>query len=180
MTPFQSFFQDAGPYLWLLTLLLVIGALVWLYRFQNRYTRNYRQLDGMLRRSGNSDNGLEDLLNRLSRLERDAASLDVIQTAMRELELRQNRSFQSVGLVRFNPFTDMGGDQSFAVSIVDSYGDGFVMSSLHGRTATRVYAKTVRRGQSTQTVSTEEQAAIDQAMRYQQLPPDSVGTSQLD
>ncbi len=99
--------------------------------------------------------------------------LDVLQTAMRELELRQNRSFQSVGLVRFNPFTDMGGDQSFALSIVDSYGDGFVMSSLHGRTATRIYSKTVRRGQCTQTVSTEEQAAIDQAVCYQQLPPDT-------
>jgi hypothetical protein len=99
--------------------------------------------------------------------------LDVMQTVVRELELRQNQSFQSVGLVRFNPFTDMGGDQSFALSIVDSYGNGFVLSSLHGRTATRVYAKTVRRGQSTQTVSAEEQAAIDQAMRFQQLPPDT-------
>ena len=171
MTPFQSFFENAGPYLWLITLALVLGSLFWLYRLQSRYNRNYRQLDGLLRRGG--DGGLDELLNRLTSLERDASMLDVMQTAMRELELRQNRSFQSVGLVRFNPFTDMGGDQSFAISIVDSYGDGFVMSSLHGRSATRVYAKTVRRGQSSQTVSTEEQAAIDQAMRYQQLPPDA-------
>ncbi len=178
MTGFQAFFQSAGPYLWLITFAMAIGALVWLYRLQKRYTSNYRQLDGLLRRNNGGDHGLEEFMNRLSRLERDAALLDVMQTAMRELELRQNRSFQSVGLVRFNPFTDMGGDQSFALSIVDSYGDGFVMSSLHGRTATRIYAKTVRRGQSTQTVSTEEQAAIDQAMRYQQMPPDSVGTSQ--
>ncbi len=172
MTPFQAFFQDFGPYLWLLTLLGLGGTIFWLYRLNVRYNRNYRQLDALLRGSRGNENGLEELLDRLSRLERDAAALDVLQSALRELELRQNHSFQSVGLVRFNPFTDMGGDQSFALSIVDSYGDGFVMSSLHGRTATRIYAKTVRRGQSTQTISTEEQSAIDQAMRFQQLPPD--------
>ncbi len=173
MTPFQSFFQDAGPYLWLIILLILLGTIFWLYRLQTRYNRNYRELDLLLRGRYGGEGGLDELLTRLSRLERDAAMLDVLQTALRELELRQNHSFQSVGLVRFNPFTDMGGDQSFAISIVDSYGDGFVMSSLHGRTATRVYAKTVRRGQATQTVSTEEQAAIDQAVRFQQLPPDT-------
>ncbi|HEX2911902.1 MAG TPA: DUF4446 family protein [Chloroflexia bacterium] len=177
MTPFQTFFQDVGPYLWLITFLVLIGVIFWLYRLQMRYTRNYRQLDQLLRNSSGGDNGLEELLTRLTRLERSASQMELLQTAIRELELRQNRSFQSVGLVRFNPFSDMGGDQSFALSIVDSFGDGFVLSSLHGRTATRVYAKTVRRGRSTQTISTEEQAAIDQAMRYQQLPPDTGVTS---
>lgn len=173
MTPFQAFFDGIGPYLWLVTFLIVLGTIFWLYRLQTRYTRNYRQLDALLRRFSGGENGLVELFDRLSSLERDAATMDVLQSALRELELRQNRSFQSVGLVRFNPFTDMGGDQSFALSVVDSYGDGYVMSSLHGRTATRIYAKTVRRGTATQTVSTEEQAAIDQAMRYQQLPPDT-------
>ena len=172
MTPFQEFFQNFGPYLFIVLLLAFLALVYWVSRFQARYRKDYQQLDALLRANG-GDGGLEKLLARLTSLERDAAMLDVLQTAMRELELRQNQSFQSVGLVRFNPFTDMGGDQSFALSIVDSYGNGFVVSSLHGRTATRVYAKTVKRGQSTQTVSTEEQAAIDQAMRFQQLPPDT-------
>lgn len=170
MTPFQQFFQDFGGYLWILTILLVLGAFFWIYRLQSRYTRTYRELDTLLRRS--EVEGLDELLQKLQRLEQNALIADRLQLAMRELELRQNRCYQSVGIVRFNPFSDMGGDQSFALSIVDSYGDGFVVSSLHGRTATRVYAKTVRRGRSTQTISTEEQAAIEQAMRYQQLPPD--------
>jgi hypothetical protein len=172
MTPFQAFFQEVGPYLWLMTFLLLLGTIFWLYRLQSRYNRNYHELDLLLRGRYGGEGGLDELFNRLSQLERDAAALEVLQSALRELELRQNHCFQSVGLVRFNPFSDMGGDQSFALSIVDSYGDGFVFSSLHGRTATRVYAKTVRRGQSSQTISNEEQAAIEQAMRYQQLPPD--------
>ncbi len=149
---------------------------VWMYRLQRRVQNSYGQLDRLVR-GHRGDEGLDLLLERLRRLEKEADNLDVLQAALRELELRQNRSFQSVGLVRFNPFTDMGGDQSFALAIVDSFGDGFVMSSLHGRTATRMYAKTVRRGQASQTVSTEEQAAIEQAMRFQQLPPDTISNN---
>lgn len=176
MTDFERFFQSAGPYLWLILLAAVIGAFVWIYFLQRRVQRSYGQLDRLVRGS-RGDEGLDVLLERLRRLEMEAQNFEVLQNALRELEWRQNRSYQSVGLVRFNPFTDMGGDQSFALAIVDSFGDGFVMSSLHGRTATRIYAKTVKRGQASQTVSTEEQAAIEQAMRYQQLPPDTLSNN---
>lgn len=176
MTDFERFFQSIGPYLWLVLFAAVIGAFVWLYRLQRRLTHSYGQLDRLVR-GQRGDEGLDILLDRLRRLETEAQNLDVLQNALRELEWRQNRSYQSVGLVRFNPFTDMGGDQSFALAIVDSFGDGFVMSSLHGRTATRIYAKTVKRGQASQTVSTEEQAAIEQALRYQQLPPDTINNT---
>ncbi len=176
MTEFERFFQSAGPYLWLLTLVALIGALVWVFGLQRRVNRNFSQLERLVR-GQRGDEGLEILLERLHRLDNAANDLEVLQAAMRELELRQNHSYQSVGLVRFNPFTDMGGDQSFALAIVDSFGDGFVMSSLHGRTATRMYAKTVKRGIATQTISTEEQAAIEQAMRFQQLPPDTISNN---
>jgi hypothetical protein len=171
MTGFEGFFNSAAPYLWLISLLGIIGLAVWLWRVQRRASAIYKKINSFIKNNAEGE-GLEELLLRLRKIERDASTFDIMQSAMRELELRQNRSYQSVGLVRFNPFTDMGGDQSFALAILDSYGDGFVMSSLHGRTATRVYAKTVRRGQPTQTVSTEEMSAIEQAMRYQQLPPD--------
>ncbi|MEI6043343.1 MAG: DUF4446 family protein [Chloroflexota bacterium] len=176
MSDLERFFQSAGPYLWFLLLLAMVGVGVWLFKVQQRVEQSYGQLDRLVR-GQRGDEGLDILLERLRRLEKEAENLDVLQSALRELELRQNRSYQSVGLVRFNPFTDMGGDQSFALAIVDSFGDGFVMSSLHGRTATRIYAKTVKRGQATQTVSNEEQSAIEQAMRYQQMPPETLSNN---
>ena len=48
------------------------------------------------------------------------------------------RSIQRVGIVRYNPFEDTGGNQSFALALTDAKGDGFVISSLHTRTGTRV------------------------------------------
>ena len=55
------------------------------------------------------------------------------------------RAFQRVGLVRFNPFEDTGGNQSFALALLDAEGNGWVLSSLHARTGTRVYAKPITR-----------------------------------
>jgi hypothetical protein len=71
---------------------------------------------------------------------------------------------QRVGLVRFNPFDDTGSDQSFALALLDAGGDGVVISSLHGRAATRFYAKPVKAGRTTHALTTEEQQALAQAM----------------
>jgi hypothetical protein len=73
------------------------------------------------------------------------------------------RAFQRVGLVRYNPFEDTGGNQSFALAMLDADGNGWVLSSLHARTGTRVYAKAVRGGRSDAPLSEEETAAIRQA-----------------
>ncbi len=70
---------------------------------------------------------------------------------------------QRIGLVRFNPFDDTGGDQSFALALLNAGGDGVVLSSLHGRTGTRFYAKPVRTGRTTHALTTEEQQALDLA-----------------
>jgi hypothetical protein len=73
-------------------------------------------------------------------------------------------SLQRVGLVRFNPFADTGGDQSFAVAVLDRLGNGFVFSSLHGRGGTRFYAKPLRNGQSSYQLSDEEAEAVKSAL----------------
>jgi hypothetical protein len=65
--------------------------------------------------------------------------------------------------VRFNPFEDTGGNQSFALALLDAEGNGWVLSSLHARSGTRVYAKAIREGRADGALSDEEAAAIKQA-----------------
>jgi hypothetical protein len=79
------------------------------------------------------------------------------------LEASGLRAFQRAGLVRFNPFEDTGGNQSFALALLDREGNGLVLSSLHSRTGTRVYAKPIHGGRSEAALSEEESAAIKQA-----------------
>ncbi|MGH2476204.1 MAG: DUF4446 family protein, partial [Candidatus Limnocylindrales bacterium] len=79
------------------------------------------------------------------------------------LETTVPRAFQRVGLVRFNPFEDTGGNQSFALALLDSDGNGWVLSSLHARSGTRVYAKVITGGRAEGALSEEESAAVKQA-----------------
>jgi hypothetical protein len=76
------------------------------------------------------------------------------------LDTQAGRSVQGVGLVRFNTFEDTGGNQSFALALLDPAGDGVVLSSLHARNQTRLYAKGVRAGASEAALSAEEAEAV--------------------
>jgi hypothetical protein len=92
-----------------------------------------------------------------------ARGLDEVAARTAILEAAQRRSFQRVGLVRYNPFEETGGNQSFALALLDATGDGWVLSSLHARSGTRIYAKAIKAGRAESGLSAEETAAIRQA-----------------
>jgi hypothetical protein len=69
-------------------------------------------------------------------------------------------AIQRVGVVRYNPFEDTGSNQSFVLAMLDARGDGFVLSSLHSRQATRMFLKPVSAGKADSAVSEEEAEAI--------------------
>lgn len=81
-------------------------------------------------------------------------------------ELREAvaHAVQRVGIVRFDAFEDLGGQLSFAAALLDADGDGIVLSSINGRTETRIYAKPVERGSSRYNLSGEEEEAIRLAL----------------
>ena len=87
---------------------------------------------------------------------RRARELDDLAARTAILEAAQRRAFQRVGLVRYNPFEETGGNQSFALALLDAAGDGWVLSSLHARSGTRVYAKAINGGRAEAALSDEE------------------------
>ena len=89
--------------------------------------------------------------------------LDELTARMAFVESSARHHFAKEGLVRFNPFPDTGGNQSFALALLDESDDGIVISSLHSRTGTRIYAKAVAGGKADTSLSAEEQEAIDTA-----------------
>ena len=74
------------------------------------------------------------------------------------------KSIHRVGVVRFNPFDEMGGNQSFAIALLNDSGDGVTISSLFGREGTRIYAKGIKNKESEYKLSDEEKEAINKAM----------------
>lgn len=85
-----------------------------------------------------------------------------------QIIVEKQHFFQRMGFVRFNPFAETGGDQSFSVSLLDAQGTGIVFTGLHTREKTRVYAKPIVNGVSKSTLSKEEQKAIEIAMKKSQ------------
>ncbi|NLV73193.1 MAG: DUF4446 family protein [Chloroflexi bacterium] len=79
------------------------------------------------------------------------------------LHLAEQRDLSRYGLVRFSPYDDTGGDLSFALAIVSQEGNGVLLSSLHGRTTTRFYAKTIESWGCQQMLSDEEAEAVRRA-----------------
>ncbi|KKP69629.1 hypothetical protein A2X44_03680 [candidate division CPR3 bacterium GWF2_35_18] len=96
----------------------------------------------------------ESLNNKVSKLEHETDYLKKEKASF----------FQKTAFLRFNPFGDTGGDQSFVWALLDEGDNGVVISSLHGRENTRVYAKLIRKGEIVNhKLSKEEQEVLSQA-----------------
>jgi hypothetical protein len=84
---------------------------------------------------------------------------------IKNLEDISKISVQKTAIVRFNPFNEMGGNQSFVIAILDAKNNGFVISSLFVKDGSRVYAKAIKNGESDHLLSNEEKKAIEKAIR---------------
>ena len=124
-----------------------------------RVRRLDRALEGLTRGADGTNLSaiVETHLDKVYAMGRQVDVLDVRATA---LEREGRKAFQRLGLVRYNPFEDTGGNQSFVVALLDADGDGLVLTSLHSRQATRMYAKPIRGGRSDTTLSSEEVEAL--------------------
>lgn len=142
-------------------LLGVIGLYLKLSKLEKQYRAAMEGIDG-------SD--IEQMLaDQRSMLYQQAEHIQFLQEQNDSLQEKVTRHAGYVGIVRFNPFQDMGGNQSFAAAWLDEDGTGMVLSSLYMRSGSRIYAKPVQNRQSSFTLTAEEQQAISIALADQLL-----------
>jgi hypothetical protein len=75
-----------------------------------------------------------------------------------------SKFFRYFSLVKYNPFADTGGEQSFILTLLNGEKNGMIITSLHGRGVTRFYAKQINHGLADQELSAEEKHALTQAI----------------
>jgi len=138
-----------------LVVLLLIGFIIQSARV-GRAVRTYRELV----RDGNGGTLHDRLVGSAEQSVRATERMNEMEAMHSVIDRRTQRSLQHIGLVRFNPFDDTGSDQSFVIALLDDARDGIVISSLHGRANTRVFAKPVADGASQHHLSDEESQAI--------------------
>ena len=142
--------------------LALAGVILLLVR-QERLLGQYRYF-----MTGATGTSLEAVLrDHVAQEGQTADQVHAVDKLARRLEGASVFHLQRLAIVRFNPFRDTGGDQSFAIALADGQGNGIILSSLHARDMTRVYAKPLERWQSTHTLTDEEKKAIGLAREQQ-------------
>lgn len=154
--------QNLDPILLVLAVVAIVLA-IGLLAQARRIDRLSRRLDTLT--GGAQRGGLETVIGEhLERVRAVVRDVDRLENRTSAVEKDLRSALGRVGLVRYNPFDDTGGNQSFALAILDAGGTGFVVSSLHARGGTRVYAKAVEAGRSDTALSAEEAEAVARAL----------------
>lgn len=145
-------FTELIFFVWLVVISIVV------YRTVNHYKQLTRNVKGE-----NLQNILEDIVRKQDFL------IEQVNKSMIRLdgaEEQEKRYFQKMAVVRFNPFKDTGGNQSFVLAFLTKKGDGVILSNLYARTGSRWYVKRILGGKSQEVeLSKEEEEAIRNALK---------------
>lgn len=153
--------QDTFIVVWLVvTILLVIGFIVMISKLSS-LNKKYKKF---LEKLGNGKDIEEDLETYMYRVEKVEKQNNEILNYVKTLDEDLTRCIQKVGMVRYNAFKDTGSDLSFTLALLDEHNDGVVLNGIYSREMSNIYAKPVKNGTSTYTMSDEEKQAVQKAM----------------
>ena len=115
-----------------------------------------------LKKEKKEPENIEEVLASFKKLE---SKVEKLEQRLSKLKKKSRKHVQKISVVRFNPFSEVGGDQSFSVALLDENNDGMVLTSYYSHDSNRVYAKPIKEGKSEYSLSKEEEKAIARAIR---------------
>ncbi|OGY12649.1 MAG: hypothetical protein A3A58_02255 [Candidatus Blackburnbacteria bacterium RIFCSPLOWO2_01_FULL_41_27] len=141
-------------------LVLIIWLAVitfWLWQTDQHYKK-------LVATTGRTD--LRSILERLLSGQANLAEhLKKVEGGLGELNKKTQSHISKVASVRFNPYSNTGSNQSFALAMLDGNNSGVILLSLHGREGTRIYVKPVLNGKSRYELSSEEKQTLEEAIK---------------
>ena len=147
----------------LTVLVLVLGLVIYDIYNHRKLKARYEVFMGINKKRRNDVNMEKLLVECVAKAETIAEKYTKVLEIVQDMNKNMKYCCQKVGIVRYNPFEEMGGNLCFAVAILDAEDTGIVINGIHSRSGTFTYAKPVELGVSTYILSKEEQEAIDKA-----------------
>lgn len=144
----------------IITIILVLLVIILMAKLSS-LNKKYKKF---LEKLGNGNNIEEDLETYMYRVEKVEKQNAEIANYVKTLDEDLTRCIQKVGIVRYNAFKDTGSDLSFTLALLDEHNDGVVLNGIYSREMSNIYAKPVKNGESSYTMSEEEKMAVQKAI----------------
>ena len=137
--------------------LVIVFLVVFIVRFERKFKNIF---------AGTEAKDLENVIHIIHKhVEHLKNNQDAVGKDIEVINNRLAKSVRSIETVRFNPFPDAGGNQSFAIALVNDEGDGVVLSSLYARDRMSIFAKPVEKGNPLHELTIEEQEVLSKSKK---------------
>lgn len=153
-------FLESTLILWGAIVFLLIIIIYLLVSINNIKSRQANMMRGA---SGAS---LEEIITKnVADIKNIKENISNIEADIRDVNMRLQKTFTKFGAMRFSAFDNVGGDQSFALALLDAEDNGIIISSLKGRDGANVYLKTVENGNADISLMSEETTVLKEAKK---------------
>lgn len=152
----------------LIALILLIIVLFILYiKVNMKYNRLKSSYHSFMR--GKDGKTLEkSILSKFDELDGISSAVNKNSNDIKTLFSNVRRNYQKVGIVRYDAFNEMGGNLSFALTLLDENNSGFILNAMHSREGCYTYIKEIVRGESYIELAEEEAQSLEKAI-YQEV-----------
>ncbi len=144
----------------IISLLLSIAFSIFLFLKIRKLSKHYNALT----KDVEGKQLYEILTKHLKRIEKNITHTKNLEKNIDNLKKESKLYLQKIGFKRFNPFLETGGNQSFILAMLDLNNNGYILTSLHQRETTRIYAKLIKKGKAENKLSEEEMSVLKEIL----------------
>lgn len=154
-------------YIFIFLIILIIILFIFTMSVNMKYKRLKSSYASFMR--GKDGKNLErSILEKFDELDEVEASVKKNTSDIKELFLNVKKDYQKVGIVKYDAFNEMGGNLSFAITLLDGNNSGFILNAMHSREGCYTYVKEIVRGESYIELAEEEAQSLEKAI-YQEV-----------
>lgn len=150
-----------NPFISLFLLVIVIIFFIFVLLLRKEI-KKIQQKNAAFFSNTNIKNFEDVILNHSKSLKILDKDIQELYNISNQINILAHKGLHKFAMIRFNPFKEVGGDQSFAIALLNGKNNGLVISSLYTREGTRIYAKAIVNKLSEKYPLTEEEKEVIQ------------------
>ncbi|ETS92202.1 MULTISPECIES: DUF4446 family protein [Veillonella] len=156
-------FESIQPWIGAVMIILVIALLAYCVTLHIRLNSLKKKYDFFMK--GENGVSLERKLSvEVSEIRDAAKGLESMLSEQANIRNIQSNTIQKIGFIKYNAFENIGNDLSFALTLLDGNNNGICISSIYGRSESRIFSKPIVKGKSLVNLSQEELESLNEAL----------------